>query len=106
MTRYSDKLIEITDTEILFRAYYFPVGAKRVKWADAAGVSAHKPTLANGRYKLWGGDGFTWLPLDAKRPGRTVMFSLSFPRSRHKINFTVEDSQAVKGVLESLGVLR
>ena len=39
---YADKLVEITDGEILFRYYYFPFGSRRVKFSQIDHVVVKK----------------------------------------------------------------
>jgi len=50
---YSDSLVEITEDSILFRDYYYPRGSKRVNFSDIENMLVKKPTLMNGRWRLW-----------------------------------------------------
>ena len=51
---YSDALVEIGDDAIRLKSYYFPFGSKRVSFAEIAEVVVEKPTLINGRWRIWG----------------------------------------------------
>jgi hypothetical protein len=103
---YADKLVEITEGEILFRFYYFPFGSKCVRFSEIDHVAVKKPTLISGKWRIWGsGDFRTWFPYDANRPSRDRIFVLSFPDKRRRIGFTVEDSNRVQEILGSKGLL-
>lgn len=103
---YADKLVEITDGEILFRYYYFPFGSKRVKFAQIGHVSVKEPTLLSGKWRIWGtGDFRTWFPCDVSRPSRDKIFVMSFRDKRRRIGFTVEDSNRVQEILRNKGLL-
>ena len=48
---YSDKLISITDKDIIFYNYYFPTGKmKHVKIDDIKCITVLEPTLKNGKW--------------------------------------------------------
>jgi hypothetical protein len=103
---YSDKLVEITNNSILFRNYYFPLGSKRVAFSDVDTVEAKEASTRNGKWRIHGTLDFrTWFPRDWKRPGRDRIFFMSFPHSRRRIAFTVEDSGAVAKILTEQGLL-
>ena len=51
---YSDGLVEISAETILFRRYYFPFGAKRLKLSDIERVVVQTPTFSTGKYCLQG----------------------------------------------------
>jgi len=96
-TLYSDRLIEITDEEIVFRGYYLPVAGSRFVPLDRIGsVRVLRPSLFRGSWRIWGsGDFRTWFTWDPGRPGRERIF----------VGFTVEDSARATEVLLELGVL-
>jgi hypothetical protein len=104
---YTDKLVEITTDSILFRAYYFPFGKKRVAWPQVDTVEIHEPTIANGKYRIHGtGDFRTWFPRDGKRPTRDTIFIINLRSSKRRIGFTVEDTEKAIPVFESKGLLQ
>jgi hypothetical protein len=104
---YKDKLVEITDQEVVFHRYYFPFGtAKRVPLSQIETVQARRPSVASGSWRIWGtGDFATWFPLDFGRPNRDTIFVASLRGASQRIGFTVEDSQKVAEVLKERGLL-
>jgi hypothetical protein len=106
-TLYQDKLIELTDQEMVLHRYYFPFGgAKHVLWNQIECVLARPPSFFGGSWRLWGsGDFLTWFPQDFARPSRDRIFIASLRSSVRRIGFTVEDSQKVASILRERGVL-
>lgn len=103
---YSDKLVKITNNYILFKNYYFPFGPKKVKFSEIKYIAEKKPTLLNGKWRIYGtGDLRTWFPCDWKRPCRDRIFILSFINKKRRIGFTVEDSETVLKILSEKGLL-
>ncbi len=103
---YSDSLVEITQEAICFKAYYFPFGSKRVRFSDIDRITAEKPSLRNGQYKLHGtGDFVNWFPRDWKRPRRAVIFFARLRGSSHGIGFTVEEAGPVERILQNKNLL-
>jgi hypothetical protein len=103
---YSDNLIEISTDTILFRRYYFPLGAKRLKLSDIERVVLQQPSFSTGKYRLQGSSGLhTWSPLDLQRPRRSTIFSMHLRRKKLCISFTVEDESAVERILREKNLL-
>lgn len=104
---YQDNLLEITDEEIVFHRYYFPLGSdKRVSWTEIESVRVKEPSFFGGSWRLWGtGDLRTWYPQDNKRPSRDRLFTAYLRNSVRRIGFTVEDSEKVTAILEERGLL-
>lgn len=103
---YSDSLVEITQDAIRFKGYYFPFGSKRVRFADIEQVTAEKPSLLNGRYRIQGsGDLRTWFPRDWGRAGRPEIFFARLRGSSRRIGFTVEDAGQVEQILRDKHLL-
>ena len=104
---YKDKLVEITDQEVVFRRYYFPFGtAKHVPLSQIESVQVRQPSLQSGSWRIWGtGDFATWFPLDFGRPNRDAIFFASLRDSSQRIGFTAEDAQKVTKVLKERGLL-
>ena len=104
---YSDKLVEITDDEIMFRAYYFPAGSKRVKLSAVEHIEQKRPSPWNGKWRLHGTGSFgTWFPADYKRPIRDAIFVMKVHGQGLRIGFTVEDSQTVSEIFRQKGLLK
>jgi hypothetical protein len=103
---YSDRLVEISAETILFRQYYFPRGARRLKLSDIERVVVHAPTFATGKYRLQGSSGLhTWFPMDRQRPKRSKIFVLILRNKWRRIGFTVEDEGAVERILRERQLL-
>jgi hypothetical protein len=103
---YSDSLVEISTETILFRRYYFPFGAKRLRLADIERVIIQKPTFSNGKYRLQGSAGLhTWFAMDLQRPRRSMIFRLLLRNRRLCIGFTVEDEAMVEQILHQKELL-
>ncbi|HYW91208.1 MAG TPA: hypothetical protein VFA95_01880 [Gammaproteobacteria bacterium] len=106
-TLYSDRLIEITDEEIEFRGYYFPVaGSRFVPWSRIDSVHARRPSVFAGSWRLWGsGDFRTWFAWDPGRPRRDRIFVAAVRGGYWNIGFTVEDSGRVAEILRERALL-
>jgi hypothetical protein len=103
---YSDSLVEISTEMILFRRYYFPLGAKRVRLADIERIIIQKPTFSNGKYRLQGSAGLhTWFAMDLQRPKRGTIFRIMLRNRRLRIGFSVEDEAAVEQILHQKELL-
>jgi hypothetical protein len=107
-TLYKDKLIELTEQEIVFHRYYFPFGGdKHVLLSHIASVKVKPASVFGGSWRIWGTDDFrTWFPLDGRRPGRDRVFVASLRDSSRRIGFTVENSQQLTDVLKERGLLQ
>jgi len=106
-TIYKDKLIEVTDQEVVFHRYYFPFGGdKHVPLSHIESIQVREPSLFGGSWRIWGtGDFRTWCPFDGGRPGRDKIFLATLRNSFRRIGFTVEDSQKVISIFREQGLL-
>ena len=103
---YSDRLVEISAETILFRRYYFPFGAKRLRLSDIERVVVQKPSFATGKYRLQGSAGLhTWFAMDLYRPRRSKIFLIILRGKKHRIGFTVEDEATVEHILQARHLL-
>ncbi len=103
---YSDHLVEISAETILFRRYYFPSGAKRLRLSDIERVVIQRPTFTTGKYRLQGSGGWrTWFPMDLQRPKRGKIFVLILRNKWRRIGFTVEDEATVERLLRERQLL-
>jgi hypothetical protein len=103
---YSDSLVEISAETILFRRYYFPFGAKRLKLSEIEGVVVQQPSFSTGKYRLQGSAGLhTWSPMDLQRPRRSKIFFIRLRSQKLRISFTVEDAAAVEQILQEKNLL-
>jgi len=105
---YADKLVCITDKEIVFFNYYFPTGrGKIVKIDNVECVAVKKPTIRNGKWRIHGTGNFKlWFPKDIKRPKRDRIFIATLKNQWVKIGFTVEDGDAVQRILHARKLIK
>jgi hypothetical protein len=97
---YSDSLVEVSTEIILFKRYYFPIGAKRVKLSDIERVIIQQPGFFTGKYRLQGSAGLhTWFPMDLQRPRRSKIFLIILRNQKRRIGFTVENEAAIEQIL-------
>jgi len=107
-TTYSDKLISITDEEIIFEDYYFPILKKKVvQFSNIEHIVVEKPTIWNGKWRLQGTGNFkTWYPLDGSRHKRDRIFFATLKNQWVNIGFTVEDSERVERILKDKNLIK
>jgi hypothetical protein len=107
-TTYSDKLVSISDNEILFEHYYFPTGKKKVvRFNNIERIVVEKPTIWNGKWRLQGTGNFkTWYPMDYSRPKRDRIFLAMLKDQWVNIGFTVEDGERVEKILRAKNLIR
>jgi hypothetical protein len=107
-TLYCDRLVEVTDQEMVFHRYYFPFdGDRRVHLSQIESIQVRPPSIWAGSWRIWGtGDFRTWFPLDGGRPSRDRIFIASLRNNCGFIGFTALDSQKVAGILRERGLLR
>jgi hypothetical protein len=104
---YSDALIEITASRVLFRRYGIFGKARRIQVSDIEKIVARDTTLWTGRYRIHGtGDLKIWFPRDPLRASRDKIFFAFLKGKRRIIGFTVEDSQRVMNIFLEQGLLK
>jgi hypothetical protein len=98
---YSDKLVSITDDQIIFKDYYYPSGKEKiVRFDNIENIVVKKPTIWNGRWRLHGTGNFkTWYPMDSDRHRRDRIFIATLKDQWINIGFTVEDGERVENIL-------
>ncbi len=106
-TIYTDSLVTITQTEIIFRHYYFPAGKeKRVALADIERIEVKPSTLLNGKWRIHGTGNFkVWFPRDIHRAGRDRIFFAVLKRQWIDIGFTVEDGNRVEQIFRDMNLI-
>ncbi len=81
MAAYHDRWISCNDDEIHVRAYYFPWGTKRIRYASVKGMRRVEMDALHGRGRIWGTGNFKyWASLDPKRPTKSVAFIVDLGR--------------------------
>jgi hypothetical protein len=103
---YSDSLVEISTETMLFRRYYFPAGARRIKLSHIERVLVQTPRHATSKYRLQGNAGWrTWYSMDVHRPNRTKLFIVILRDKWRRIGFTVEDEATVEQIFRERQLL-
>jgi hypothetical protein len=106
---YSDKLVVLTESELVFAHYYLPFvgGTKFVPLADIQSLTVEPPTLRNGKWRVHGaGTLKMWFPRDFRRPQRDRIFFATLKTQRIKIGFTVEDGARFEAILRHRNLLK
>ncbi|MDC3958299.1 hypothetical protein [Polyangium jinanense] len=68
---YEDKHVVCDEDALTIKRYYFPLGKKRIPYADIRRVDEKRMGLLTGELRIWG-MGLTpiWFHLDMARPGK------------------------------------
>ena len=105
---YADKLVRITETDIVFFNYYFLTGREKiVKIEDLESIAVQKPTIRNGKWRIHGTGNFKiWFPRDRRRPTRDRIFFAVLKHQWVNIGFTVEDGDAVQRILSAANLIK
>jgi hypothetical protein len=105
---YDDGGVACTDAALVIRRYYFPVfpvGDRRIPYAEIADVRRVPLTFMRGRYRIWGSGDFThWFNLDAGRPNKSAAFIIQVVGRRIRPVITPRDADAVTAELAAHGV--
>lgn len=102
---YDDGLIACTDTALIIRHYYFPVGSKRLPYTSIREVRSKPMTALSGKWRFWGsGDLVHWANLDLGRAAKSVALVVTLSGLRVRPVITPDDPEAVLGELAAHGV--
>ena len=105
MTRsYKDGVVQLDGAAITLRRYHFPSGtAKVIALNQVRGYKAESLGLFTARFNLWGSpDLRRWLPLDIRRPLRSILITLDVPGTRPSPAFTPADPDEFTALLDRL----
>jgi hypothetical protein len=105
---YTDSLVTITDDQIIFEHYYFPIRKRKVvRLDDIEQIRVKPPTIWNGKWRLHGTGNFrTWFPQDYKRPKRDKIFFATLKTQWVNIGFTVENGDRVEKILRDKNLIK
>ncbi len=78
---YDDGLVQLDRAAITLRRYHFPSGTSKViPLRSVRGYKAEPLGLFTQRFRLWGSSDLRrWLPLDVRRPFKSVLVTLDVP---------------------------
>ena len=106
-TLYSDGLITIKQDSVKFHNYYFPGIGKVVPIKDIEKIESLKPSIFNGKWRLWGGGGFGhWFPMDMLRPTRDRIFFAKLKNKDFVIGFTARESYNVENIFREMNLIQ
>lgn len=79
--QYDDGLVQLDREAITLRRYHFPSGTSKViPLGTVRGYKAEPLGLFMHRFRVWGSSDLRrWLPLDVRRPFRSIMITLDVP---------------------------
>ena len=91
---YDDGLVQLDRQALTLRRYHFPSGtAKIIPLQSIQGYQAESLGMLMQRFRLWGtSDLRRWLPLDARRPMRSILITLDMPGVWPSPAFTPADA--------------
>ena len=104
---YSDSLVEIKHSSILFHRYSFFERDQLVLLSDIEKIVVKKATIWNGKFRFHGiGDFKTWFPKDFQRYKRDKIFVAYIRYKWWRIGFTVEDSDTAIKIFQEKGLIK
>jgi len=105
-TEYGDSLVQIDDSHIVFKHYYPNGKDKRVPLDDIETITAKRPSLWAGTWRLSGtGDFRTWFATDLMRFKRDKIFIVKMKNRWWRIGFTAEDAGRVEQIFREKQLL-
>jgi len=97
---YQDTRISCDDEGITVKKYYFPLGDKRIPYADIRSFDQLRMGMLTGRYRIWGAtDPRFWFHLDTTRPSKSKAVVID-KGDWVKAVLTPDDPDAVLHILE------
>jgi hypothetical protein len=101
---YDDGLVQLDREAITLRRYHFPSGTSKViPLRQVRGYSTKPLGLWLNRFRLWGtSDLRRWLPLDMRRPLKSVLITLDVPGTWPRPSCTPSDPDRFVEMLDKL----
>jgi hypothetical protein len=101
---YDDGLIQLDREAITLRRYHFPSGTSKVIPLPAIrGYTAKPLGVFSQRFRIWGSSDLRhWLPLDVRRPLRSMLVTLDVPGTYPRPAFTPADPDTFIAMLDEL----
>lgn len=96
---YEDKHVVCDDDALTIKRYHFPLGSKRIPYADIRRVDDTPMGLLTGKLRIWGmGPAPVWFHLDMDRPGKARCILID-RGGFMKIALTPDDHETVLALL-------
>ena len=101
---YDDGLVQLDRHALTLRRYHFPSGtAKIIPLQSIQGYRAESLGMWVQRFRLWGtSDLRRWLPLDTRRPVRSILVTLDVPGTWPSPAFTPADPEEFLAMLDEV----
>ena len=101
---YDDGLIQLDQEALTLRRYHFPSGtSKIIRLRDIRGYSVSSLGLFIQRFRIWGSSDLKrWLPLDVRRPLKSMLVTLDVPGTYPDPACTPEHPEQFVELLEDL----
>lgn len=101
---YNDGLVALDRAAITLRRYHFPSGTSKVIALDSVrGYKTEPLGLFVQRFRIWGSSDFRrWLPLDIRRPFKSLLVTLDVPGTWPGPACTPERPQEFLALLDEL----
>lgn len=101
---YDDGLVQLDRFALTLRRYHFPSGtAKVIPLRAIKGYRAESLGVLMQRFRIWGSSDLRrWLPLDVRRPLKSVLVTLDVPGTWPAPAFTPEDPEEFLAMLAEL----
>jgi len=101
---YDDGLVQLDRHALTLRRYHFPSGtAKIIPLQSIQGYQAESLGMWVQRFRLWGtSDLRRWLPLDTRRPVRSILVTLDVPGTWPSPAFTPADPEEFLAMLDEV----
>lgn len=101
---YDDGQVQLDRYALTLRRYHFPSGtAKVIPLRLIKGYRAESLGVLMQRFRIWGSSDLRrWLPLDIRRPLKSVLITLDVPGTWPSPAFTPEDPEEFVAMFEEL----
>lgn len=101
---YDDGQVQLDRRALTLRRYHFPSGtAKVIPLRAIKGYRAESLGVLTHRFRIWGSSDLRrWLPLDVRRPLKSVLVTLDVPGTWPSPAFTPEDPESFLAILAEL----
>ena len=101
---YDDGLIQLYQEALTLRRYHFPSGtSKIIRLRDIRGYRVSSLGLFIQRFRIWGSSDLKrWLPLDVRRPLKSMLVTLDVPGTYPDPACTPEYPEQFVELLEDL----
>jgi hypothetical protein len=96
---YDDGIIACDAEGLIIRGYYFPRGAKHIRYGEIKGLERFTMSALKGQWRIWGTANFHyWANLDTKRSKKKIALIVDSGK-KVKPFITPDDPDAVEAII-------